>query len=124
VWAACLVFFQCALLLGYLYADVISRRLTPLRQAQLHIPLLAAALSVSSHRAALFAILQCGRRPGIGHSSIVECLDRASICAAQRHQPARAGLVCADQRATRPVPSFRIVEPGFPAGALELSIAD
>src|SRR5258708_22582064 len=44
VWAACLVFFQCALLLGYLYADVISRRLTPMRQAQLHIPLLAAAL--------------------------------------------------------------------------------
>src|SRR5712671_796473 len=44
VWAACLVFFQCALLLGYLYADVISRRLTPLRQAQVHIPLLAAAL--------------------------------------------------------------------------------
>src|SRR5882672_5636638 len=44
VWAACLVFFQCALLLGYLYADVISRRMTPLRQAQLHISLLAAAL--------------------------------------------------------------------------------
>src|SRR6267143_5838119 len=44
VWAACLVFFQCALLLGYLYADVTSRRLLPLRQAQLHIPLLAAAL--------------------------------------------------------------------------------
>jgi SAM-dependent methyltransferase len=40
VWAACLVFFQCALLLGYLYADVTSRRLTPARQSQLHIALL------------------------------------------------------------------------------------
>jgi SAM-dependent methyltransferase len=40
VWAACLVFFQCALLLGYLYADLSSRRLTPARQSQLHIALL------------------------------------------------------------------------------------
>ena len=44
MWAACLVFFQCALLLGYLYADVTSRRLTPQRQAQLHIGLLALGL--------------------------------------------------------------------------------
>ena len=40
VWAACLVFFQCALLLGYLYADLTSRRLAPIRQSQLHIALL------------------------------------------------------------------------------------
>ena len=39
VWAACLVFFQCALLLGYLYADLTSTRLTPARQSQLHIAL-------------------------------------------------------------------------------------
>src|SRR6267154_3962093 len=44
VWAACLVFFQCALLLGYMYADVATRRLSPLRQAQLHIALLVLAL--------------------------------------------------------------------------------
>src|SRR3984893_12859418 len=44
VWAACLVFFQCALLLGYLYADVTSRRLTPARQSQLHIALLLVSL--------------------------------------------------------------------------------
>ncbi|MCU1243368.1 MAG: hypothetical protein JWO71_4094 [Candidatus Acidoferrum typicum] len=44
VWAACLVFFQCALLLGYLYADVTSRRLTSQRQAQLHIVLLVLSL--------------------------------------------------------------------------------
>jgi SAM-dependent methyltransferase len=41
VWATCLVFFQCALLLGYFYADVSSRRLPPARQAILHIALLA-----------------------------------------------------------------------------------
>src|ERR1700737_3712669 len=44
VWAACLVFFQCALLLGYLYAHLISRRLTPTRQSQLHIALLLVSL--------------------------------------------------------------------------------
>jgi SAM-dependent methyltransferase len=44
VWAACLVFFQCALLLGYLYADLTSRHLTPARQSQLHIALLLLSL--------------------------------------------------------------------------------
>jgi SAM-dependent methyltransferase len=44
VWAACLVFFQCALLLGYLYADITSRRLSSARQSQLHIALLILAL--------------------------------------------------------------------------------
>src|SRR5229473_5889337 len=44
VWAACIVFFQCALLLGYLYADLTSRRLTPARQSQLHIALLLLSL--------------------------------------------------------------------------------
>src|SRR5260370_7919450 len=40
VWAACLAFFQCALLLGYLYADLTSRGLTPARQSQWLIALL------------------------------------------------------------------------------------
>lgn len=44
VWATCLVFFQCALLLGYLYADFSSRRLAPARQSILHIALLVASL--------------------------------------------------------------------------------
>jgi hypothetical protein len=44
VWAACLVFFQTALLLGYLYADAATRRLTPKRQSALHLVLLLASL--------------------------------------------------------------------------------
>ena len=44
VWATCLVFFQSALLLGYGYADVTTRRLSPRRQSILHILLLAASL--------------------------------------------------------------------------------
>lgn len=45
VWATCLVFFQSALLLGYLYADLTTRRLTPRQQSFLHIGLLAACLA-------------------------------------------------------------------------------
>ncbi len=45
VWAVCLVFFQSALLLGYLYADVVTRRLTSRQQSVLHIVLLAACLA-------------------------------------------------------------------------------
>jgi hypothetical protein len=44
VWATCLVFFQSALLLGYLYADILTRRLDPRRQSLLHITLLLASL--------------------------------------------------------------------------------
>ncbi len=44
VWATCLVFFQTLLLLGYAYADQVSRRLTPHRQVGLHAALLAASL--------------------------------------------------------------------------------
>jgi hypothetical protein len=40
VWSVCLVFFQSALLLGYLYADLTTRWLSPRRQAILHITLL------------------------------------------------------------------------------------
>jgi len=44
VWATCLVFFQSALLLGYLYADATIRRLTPRRQSVLHLGLLLVSL--------------------------------------------------------------------------------
>jgi hypothetical protein len=45
VWATCLVFFQSALLLGYLYADVTARRLSPAGQSILHVILLVVSLS-------------------------------------------------------------------------------
>ena len=44
VWATCLVFFQSALLLGYLYADVTSRRWSASRQSFVHIALLLICL--------------------------------------------------------------------------------
>lgn len=44
VWATCLVFFQTALLLGYCYADVVTRRLGPRRQSAVHLGLLLVSL--------------------------------------------------------------------------------
>lgn len=44
VWNSCMLFFQVALLGGYLYAHLTSRALPPARQAALHLALLAAAL--------------------------------------------------------------------------------
>src|SRR5271169_4875722 len=41
VWTTCLGFFQTTLLLGYTYADAVSRRLSPRAQVQLHVALLA-----------------------------------------------------------------------------------
>ncbi|HVF39251.1 MAG TPA: fused MFS/spermidine synthase [Gemmatimonadaceae bacterium] len=46
VWNTCLVFFQCALLVGYAYAHFSIRLLGPHRQSILHIGLLAISLIV------------------------------------------------------------------------------
>ena len=45
VWIMCLVFFQVALLIGYVYAHYVSARLRPATQVWLHIGLLAIALA-------------------------------------------------------------------------------
>src|SRR5262245_1782994 len=45
VWNTCLVFFQSALLAGYLYAHLTTRWLAPKQQAILHLVLLTAALA-------------------------------------------------------------------------------
>jgi SAM-dependent methyltransferase len=46
VWSTCLVFFQSALLLGYYYADVLTRRLPAARQGSTHIALLVVSVAL------------------------------------------------------------------------------
>jgi hypothetical protein len=46
VWTVCLLFFQVALLLGYLYAHVLTRRVGPRLQSRIHVVLLALSLLV------------------------------------------------------------------------------
>jgi len=45
LWSACLLFFQAVLFLGYLYAHLLSTRLSPRRQGIVHLALLAVALA-------------------------------------------------------------------------------
>jgi SAM-dependent methyltransferase len=59
VWAACLLFFQLVLLLGYLYGHWLATKLAPRAQALLHITLLAASL----------ALLPLARSTGAGPGS-------------------------------------------------------
>ena len=46
VWTVCLLFFQVALLLGYLYAHVLTRSAGPRMQSRIHVGLLALSLLV------------------------------------------------------------------------------
>jgi hypothetical protein len=46
IWTTCLLFFQTLLLGGYAYAHFLTSRLTPRRQAMVHLTLLGAALLV------------------------------------------------------------------------------
>src|SRR5687767_7269081 len=46
VWTTCLVFFQVALLVGYAYSDLTTRKLNARTQVILHLALLAASLAV------------------------------------------------------------------------------
>jgi hypothetical protein len=45
VWTTCLVFFQLVLLAGYTYSHLVTRRLTPRTQSNLHIALLVLSLA-------------------------------------------------------------------------------
>ena len=46
VWTACMLFFQAALLAGYAYSHVLATRLSPRRQAHVHLGLLAVTVGV------------------------------------------------------------------------------
>ncbi len=46
VWSTCMLFFQVVLFLGYLYAHLTTRYLTPRRQSLLHLALLLASLAL------------------------------------------------------------------------------
>jgi len=46
VWSTCMLFFQAALLAGYLYAHAVIKYLKPKQQAILHVALLASSLAI------------------------------------------------------------------------------
>lgn len=46
MWSVCILFFQGVLLVGYLYAHIITKHFQPRQQAVIHTLLLAASLAV------------------------------------------------------------------------------
>lgn len=46
VWTACMLFFQCLLLMGYAYGHFLVKRLAPRRQRRVHLGLMLAALAL------------------------------------------------------------------------------
>ncbi|HYC13341.1 MAG TPA: hypothetical protein VEC75_03775, partial [Stellaceae bacterium] len=64
VWNTCMVFFQTALLAGYLYSDLTTRWLRPRAQALLHLALLALAALV------LPVALRAGDAPPPGENPV------------------------------------------------------
>jgi hypothetical protein len=60
VWTTCVLFFQSTLLLGYIYAHIAVRRLTPRRQVLFHLAILSGALLV------LPITVAAGAPPGSG----------------------------------------------------------
>jgi hypothetical protein len=52
MWTTCLLFFQAALLAGYVWAHLLSSRLSPRRQRDAHLALVGAAVALLAWRAA------------------------------------------------------------------------
>ena len=69
VWITCLVFFQTALLVGYLYAYAVHRWLSAREQAVAHVGALVLSL------AALTRLLGAGSRPGVDADPMIGVLS-------------------------------------------------
>src|SRR5512136_3014909 len=74
VWSACLLFFQVVLLLGYLYAHLLVRRLRPRRQFFVHIAALALSLL------ALHVIPNPAWKPAGGEDPVLRIVVLLAAC--------------------------------------------
>ena len=121
VWAICLVFFQSVLLFGYAYADWTTRRLTPRRQAWVHMALLAREPRPSADHSgrALEAAGRC--RADADDTGTAGRDHRAAVLPALDDEPARAGVVLAAVPARGAVSPLRAVELRIAARAALLS---
>ena len=132
VWVTCLVFFQGALLLGYLYAHWLSRQ-ERMRVHWLLLVMAVAALVLPLGMALVAGSVGVGVQvnwPGGDGSSGDDDLrdagsdDRAAVRDAGGDQSAAAGVVGAARRGRGAVPVVCAVECGVAAGAGGVSAGD
>ena len=98
VWITCLVFFQTALLVAYLYAHWLAQhRSRSHRMAHWIMPFCSSVLAAASAIAwSIHTINLASTRPIASIFLALEPLHRTSLPHARRNQPAVAGLACAD----------------------------
>ena len=121
VWSTCMLFFQVVLLLGYVYAHWLNRKLNPRRQAVAHIAVLAISLAALPDPAESFLEKHRRRAAVAAHPGAAGCDRRVAVFPAVLDQPAVAGMVCAETQERVAVPAFRALELRVPAGAAQLS---
>src|SRR6185369_13997542 len=71
VWTTCMLFFQVALLFGYLYADLAIRRLPPRLQAAVHFLFLGVGLALLVVRPEVARDVTGGRNPLLGITALL-----------------------------------------------------
>ena len=111
VWSVAMVFFQAALLLGYAYAHLLSRTLSPAPAALVHLGLLAVAATTLP-----IGIAQGFEAAPQGGSSsgCWRCLPHRSVCRSSRSPRAHPCCKTGSQRAvirTRQTPTFSMRRP-------------
>ncbi len=119
VWLTCLVFFQCTLLLGYLYAhwiaDIASRWAKPI-----HFILLAARRRYLSQYAS-FTIDLPQLRTSPHHLPRPHPHHRPSLSPARLDKPTPTGLASPLRIHSRPLPPLRTLQPRLTPRSLPLS---
>ena len=107
VWNTCLVFYQAALMAGYIYAHLSLKWLGPRRQSVLHVVLLCTAFIVLADR--LDRVARCAAGRGQPDSLALAAADGLRGTAVLLHfgqRAAVAGLVCLLRRALGERPLF------------------
>ncbi len=123
VWSTCLLFFQAALLAGYLYAHCSTRYLKPRHQAFLHVGLMAVSLALLPIiPSPTWKPVQAGRSFH-ADTRAADGDHRVALRPAIDDQPFAAGLVCGGQAGRGSVSLVRSFEPRVAAGVVYFSSA-
>ncbi len=121
VWNTCMLFFQVALLLGYLYAHWLHERLERAQAGRG--PRGGAAGEPRGAAGDARRVMEDpgGRQPRVAHPFAAGRHGRAAVFPALDYQPAVAGVVRAHALRRRSLPAVRTFESRIACGAAELS---
>ena len=108
VWSTCMLFFQIVLLLGYVYAHLLHRTLSPRRQAMIHIGRAGGEPGRAADSAGGHWKTGSHAQPSLRILALLAVDGRAAVFPAVVHQPAAAGVVRADSQEGLPYRLFAL----------------